>query len=97
MKRRGGKKPRRTLYLTEDNEDWLSGQMRKKIDMPENKRLYSHRMGIIEPCFANIEYCKGMNRFTLRGKKKVDGQWKLYCMVHNIGKCAGKYERRRAS
>jgi transposase len=97
MKRRGGKKPHRTLYLTEDNEEWLSEQMRKKIDMPENKRVYSHRMEIIEPCFGNIEYCKGMNRFTLRGKKKVDGQWKLYCMVHNIGKCVGRYRKRMAS
>jgi hypothetical protein len=28
-----------------------------------------------------------MNRFTLRGKKKAGIQWKLYCIVHNIGKC----------
>ncbi|MEW8683769.1 MAG: transposase [Candidatus Thiodiazotropha endolucinida] len=26
---------------------------------------------------------KGLNRFTLRGKRKVQGQWQLYCMVHN--------------
>jgi hypothetical protein len=51
--------------------------------------LYSHRMQIIEPVFSNITYCKGMDRFTLRGKKKIDAQWKLYCIVHNIGKCVG--------
>jgi len=27
-------------------------------------------------------------RFTLRGKKKVNIQWNLFCMVHNIGKIA---------
>jgi hypothetical protein len=27
-----------------------------------------------------------MNRFTLRGRIKVNIQWLLYCMVHNIGK-----------
>jgi hypothetical protein len=27
-----------------------------------------------------------MDRFTLRGKNKVDIRWKLYGMVHNIGK-----------
>ena len=27
-----------------------------------------------------------MNRFTLRTKPKVDVQWRLYAMVHNIGK-----------
>jgi hypothetical protein len=26
--------------------------------------------------------------FTLRGKNKVDGQWKLFCLVHNIEKLA---------
>ncbi|MDR1350236.1 MAG: transposase, partial [Zoogloeaceae bacterium] len=28
-----------------------------------------------------------MNRFTLRTKRKVNAQWLLYCLVHNIGKC----------
>ncbi len=27
-----------------------------------------------------------MNRFTLRTKRKVDVQWRLYALVHNIGK-----------
>ncbi|WP_019915356.1 transposase [Methyloversatilis discipulorum] len=29
---------------------------------------------------------KRLTRFTLRGRGKVDGQWKLYCVVHNIEK-----------
>jgi transposase len=88
MSPRGGKKPHRTLYLTEENEEWLSEKMRRRIDSPEGKELYSKRMGIIEPCFANMEYCKGMNRFTLRTKQKVNAQWLMFCLVHNIGKCA---------
>jgi transposase len=87
MTSRGGKTPHRTLYLTEENEEWLSEQMRRRIDTPEGKDLYSRRMGIIEPCFANMEYCKGMNRFTLRTKAKVNAQRLLYCLARNIGKC----------
>jgi Transposase DDE domain len=34
--------------------------------------------------FANITHALGLKRFTLRGKRKVDGQWKLYCIVHNL-------------
>ena len=68
----------------------LSAKMRKRIDSKEGQSLYSHRAQIIEPCFADIEYCKGMNRFTLRGKLKVNAQWLLYCIVHNIGKCVPK-------
>jgi len=29
-----------------------------------------------------------LNRFTLRGRQKVDTQWKLFCLVHNIEKLA---------
>jgi len=29
-----------------------------------------------------------LDRFTLRGQAKVDTQWKLYCLVHNIEKLA---------
>jgi IS5 family transposase len=36
--------------------------------------------------FANIRYLKRLDRFTLRSKVKVNIQWLLYCMVHNIGK-----------
>lgn len=31
-----------------------------------------------------------MNRFTLRIKRKVDVQWRLYAMVHNIGTFGGR-------
>jgi hypothetical protein len=61
--------------------------MRKKIDEVKYRVLYGRRMQIIEPCFADINYCKGMNRFTLRTKVKANIQWLLYCIVHNIGKC----------
>ena len=41
---------------------------------------------IVEPVFANIRTQKRMDHFTLRGKIKVNIQWMLYCMVHNIEK-----------
>jgi hypothetical protein len=42
----------------------------------------------VEPVFGNLRYNKGLDRFTLRGQRKVDTQWKLYCLVHNIEKLA---------
>jgi len=58
--------------------------MKQKIDTPEGRYQYSRRMGIVEPVFANICSALGLNRFGLRTKRKVDIQWKLYCMVHNL-------------
>jgi len=58
--------------------------MKQKIDTPEGRYQYSRRMGIVEPVFAHMCSALKLNRFSLRGKTKVDIQWKLYCMVHNL-------------
>ena len=60
--------------------------MASKIDSEKGRRIYHRRIAIAEPVFANIRTYKAMNRFTLRGKIKVNIQGLLYCMVHNIGK-----------
>jgi len=67
--------------------------MREKLNKQEYQDRYACRIQIIEPVFANIEYCKGLNRFTLRGAAKVNGQWQLYCIVHNLGKCLKAYSK----
>ena len=50
--------------------------------------MYGGRFATVEPVFGNLRHNKGLDRFTLRGKTKVDGQWKLFCLVHNIEKLA---------
>jgi hypothetical protein len=69
----------------------LCRAMRKKLETEEYKEKYSRRIQIVEPVFANIGYCKGLNRFMHRGKQKVNGQWLLYCIVHKLGKCLNGY------
>ncbi|MEQ1837169.1 MAG: transposase [Candidatus Nitrotoga sp.] len=49
---------------------------------------YGRRFATVEPVFGNLRHNKQLNRFTLRGRVKVDAQWKLYCLVHNIEKLA---------
>jgi transposase len=64
----------------------LIEQMKAKIDDPHGRALYARRLAIVEPVFANIRVHKRLDRFTLRSKAKVDVQWKLFAVVHNIGK-----------
>ena len=64
----------------------LTDAMKQKIDTPEGRKKYGKRLGIVEPVFGNIRACKRMDRFTLRGRTKVNIQWRLYCLVHNIEK-----------
>jgi hypothetical protein len=71
------------IGITEDN---YSKAMAAKVDSDKGRKIYPQRIAIVEPVFANIRTHKQLNRFTLRGKIKVNIQWMLYCMVHNMGK-----------
>jgi transposase len=83
----------KSLIITKSNsQNSLCTKMREKMSTEEYQDKYSRRIGIVEPVFSNIGYCKGLNRFTLRGKEKVNGQWLLYCIVHNLGKCNNVYD-----
>ncbi|MBN7795914.1 transposase, partial [Parahaliea mediterranea] len=62
--------------------DW----MKHRVDSDRGKAIYGHRLSVVEPVFGNIGFNKRLNKFSLRGKTKVQGQWQLYCMVHNIEK-----------
>jgi transposase len=64
----------------------LTDAMRLKIDTIEGRKKYSKRLKIVEPVFGNIRAQKRMDRFTLRGRVKINTQWMLYCMVHNLEK-----------
>jgi transposase len=84
---RGGSSPR-TLFLADKGKaENRCEKMRNKIDEVKYRVLYGRRMQIIEPCFSDMSYCKGMDRFSLRTKIKVNIQWLLYNIVHNIAKC----------
>jgi hypothetical protein len=61
-------------------------KMKRKIDSVFGRFVYSWRLATAEPVFANITRTRGLDRFTLRGQRKVNTQWLLYCIVHNIGK-----------
>jgi len=48
--------------------------------------IYGKRIGTAEPVFADIRFNKGLDYFTLGGKRKVNTQWLLFCLVHDLGK-----------
>lgn len=62
--------------------------MKRRIDSENGKRMITWRIATVEPVFGNTRGNKRLDRFTLRGRKKGDGQWKLYCLIHNIEKLA---------
>jgi hypothetical protein len=63
--------------------------MKARIDSRAGRLLYSRRLGIVEPVFGNL-HNHHLRRFTLRTRRKVDAQWKLFALVHNVQKLQGK-------
>ena len=64
----------------------FTDRMKRKIDSTVGRVLYGMRLAISEPPFSHITSALGLDRFTLRGKMKVNTQWNLFCIVHNLTK-----------
>ena len=79
-------KVRQVAVLTRAVSKTHTQAMRERIDSELGRQQYGRRFATIEPVFANLRHNKRLNRFTLRGQRKVDGQWKLFALVHNIEK-----------
>ena len=76
----------RQVSITYTNGHTPTDKMKRRVDSQEGKDIYMYRMATVEPVFANIRSCKRLDRFSLRSKTKVEAQWRLYCLVHNIEK-----------
>lgn len=71
---------------TEKKQKTFTERMKQKIDSMVGRVIYGMRLATGEPPFANITSAIGLDKFTLRTKRKVDTQWKLFCIVHNMKK-----------
>jgi Transposase DDE domain len=78
-----------TIFIgrSEETKENPIEKMRRKFDTLFGRFIYNKRIAIVEPVFGNLKN-KGMDRFTLRGKRKVNTQWQLFSLVHNIEKIA---------
>jgi transposase len=75
-------------YQEEDKKSFIQ-KMKEKIDSVKGRFIYSLRLGVVEPVFAHICHLLRLKYFTLKGKLKVNSQWKLYATVHNMKKLFG--------
>jgi transposase len=58
--------------------------MREKLSDPGGKEIYKKRNTTVEPVFAHIKHVRGYRQFLLRGLEKVEAEWSLICMTHNL-------------
>src|SRR5208337_596966 len=62
----------------------VAEQMRHKLRTPTGRAAYKLRKAIVEPVFGQIKEGRGFRRFLLRGLAKVEAEWKLICLTHNL-------------
>ena len=59
-------------------------RMKRKLQTKAGKAIYAARKCVVEPVFGQIKQARGFRQFLLRGKRKVQGEWALMCLTHNI-------------
>jgi len=59
-------------------------RMRRKLQTKMGAAIYATRKTVVEPVFGQIKQGRGFRQFLLRGLKKVQGEWAIICLTHNI-------------
>lgn len=59
-------------------------RMRRKLRTKRGRQRYALRMKTVEPVFGQIKHGRGFRQFLLRGLDKVNGEWLLICLGHNL-------------
>jgi len=59
-------------------------RMKRKLQTKAGAKTYATRKWIVEPVFGQIKQARGFRQFLLRGIKKVQAEWAMVCMTHNI-------------
>jgi hypothetical protein len=58
--------------------------MRAKLQTAAGHAVYALRKAIVEPVFGQIKEARGFRRFSFRGFAKVQAEWQVICLTHNL-------------
>jgi IS5 family transposase len=64
--------------------------MLRKLTSKRGRDRYRKRKAIVEPVFGWVKRVLGFRAFSLRGLRKVAGEWNLVCMALNLRRMAVK-------
>jgi transposase len=62
--------------------------MAHRLKTKAGRALYALRKQTIEPVFGIIKSVMGFRQFSVRGLKKVSGEWSLVCLAWNVKRMA---------
>jgi transposase len=59
-------------------------RMWQRLKSKEGAAIYNQRKAIVEPVFAYLKHVRGFRQFLLRGQARVEAEWLLMCLTHNL-------------
>jgi len=59
-------------------------RMAHKLRTPAGRATYAKRKHVVEPVFGQIKHGRGFRQFLLRGLAKVQAEWKMLSLSHNL-------------
>jgi hypothetical protein len=60
------------------------GRMRAKLQTEAGRAIYARRKCITEPVHGQIKQARGFRQFLLRGLRKVQAEFRLVALTHNL-------------
>ena len=64
-------------------------RMARKLATRRGHAIYARRKAIVEPLFGQIKHARGFRQFLRRGLVRVQQEWALICLSHNLLKLHG--------
>ena len=59
-------------------------RMSRKLRTIKGRCTYSKRKQVVEPVFGQIKQARGFRQFLFCGLEKVEAEWDLICLTHNL-------------
>jgi len=59
-------------------------RMKDELKSEAGRSVYAKRKTTVEPVFGIIKHVMGFRQFSMRGLKKVKGEWSIVCMAWNL-------------
>ena len=59
-------------------------RMARKLRTKRGRKTYKQRKAMVEPVFGQIKQARGFRQFLTRGLQKMQAEWQLICLTHNL-------------
>ena len=58
--------------------------MARTLQTKKGRETHQKRKGQVEPVFGQIKQAGGFRQFAMRGIHKMQAEWQLICLTHNL-------------